>query len=69
MELEHFSEYAIIKNSVAGDTTTGGATTDGAITGDTTNIWCWLGLLTIAAIAVGSMSVLKKTYRRYEYED
>ena len=50
VELEHFSEYAIVRNSVAGSTTTS----------DNTQVWVWVGLLAVAMTAVGSNVLLRK---------
>lgn len=54
IELEHFSEYAIVKNSVAGSVTTS----------DNAQVWMWIGLLAVALVAVGTNVLLKK--RTYE---
>lgn len=50
VQLEHFSEYAIIKSGVTGS----------EITGDVTNIWIWFAVLSLSTVAFGRVAIAKK---------
>ena len=50
VQLDHFSEYVIVKSGVAGS----------EVTGDNTNMWVWLVMICLSAVVLGRVAIAKK---------